>query len=141
MLQPLGSPFDPVVSENPADAHLVKLLANGLWFGQVVAVTEALLLGRAHGLDDERVRALLAASAGGSVFLDRHAPRLLAGDDMTDFGLDRVVEELHTLQALADDAGTPHRLQRLVAEVHRQALTEFGPVGGELLAARLLGLR
>jgi 3-hydroxyisobutyrate dehydrogenase-like beta-hydroxyacid dehydrogenase len=141
VLDPLGSPFDPFVGERPSQAHLVKLLANGLWFGQVVAVTEALLLGRAHGLDPETLRALLAQSAGGSVFLERHAPRLLAGDDMTDFALARVAEELDALQALAASAGTPHALQALVAGVHREALAEYGPVDGELLAARFLGLR
>lgn len=68
---------------------MVKLLANGLWFGQVIAVTEALLLA----------------------------------------------------QAVATRVGTPHDIQALVADLHRQALAEFGPVDGELLVARLLERR
>lgn len=141
VLEPLGRAFEPYAGERPSDAHLVKLLANGLWFGQVVAVTEALLLGRARGVDDETLRALLAQSAGGSVFLEKHAARLIAGDDMTDFALDRVVEELAGIRALADEEGTPHDLLALVAQVHRDALAEFGHVDGELLAARLLERR
>ncbi|HEV7742301.1 MAG TPA: NAD(P)-binding domain-containing protein [Pseudolysinimonas sp.] len=141
ILEPLGRPFEPDAGERPSDAHLVKLLANGLWFGQVVAVTEALLAGKKHGLDPELLRTLLAGSAAGSVFLDRDAPLLLAGDDMPEFGIDRVVEELDGLQAIAEQSGAPHSILSVVADLNRQALAEFGPVGGELLAARLLERR
>lgn len=140
ILEPLGRPFEPDAGSRPSQANLVKLLANSLWFTQVVAVSEALLLGRTHGLDDEALRALLAGSAGGSVFLERHAPLLLAGDDMADFALARVVEELDGLQAIAGESGAPHHILSVVADLHRQALAEFGPVDGELLAARYLGL-
>ena len=140
ILAPIGHPFEPDAGERPSQAHLVKLLANGLWFGQVVAVTEALLVGRRHGLDPETLRSLLAGSAAGSVFLDRHAPLLLAGDDMTDFALARVVEELDGLHAIAEESGAPHHILSVVADLHRKALAEYGPVDGELLAARYLGL-
>ena len=138
VLDPLGTPIDPVAGTTPGAAHLAKLLANGLWFGQALAVTEALLLGRAGGLDPEALRAILARSAGGSVFLDRYADALLAGDPMADFGLDRVVEELDTLEALATDAGVAHDILARVAALHRDALAAYGPVDGELLGSRLL---
>lgn len=141
VLDPLGRPYDPVVGEHPSQAHLVKLLANALWFGQALAVTEALLVAGANGLEPEHTRAILAQSAGGSVFLDRHAPRLIAGDDMTDFGLDRVVDELDAVVRAAAAAGVPSDVLGTVAALHRQALDEFGPVGGELLAARLIERR
>lgn len=88
-LAPLGTPYEPIAGDRPSQAHVVKLLANGLWFGQVIAVTEALLLA----------------------------------------------------QAVATRVGTPHDIQALVADLHRQALAEFGPVDGELLVARLLERR
>ncbi len=96
------------------------------------------MLGQALGLDLATLRDTLAASAGGSQFIDRHLEFLLAGDYLEDFGIDRCVEELDTVTALADEAGVPFALSRLVAQRHRDALARFGAVGGELLAAKLL---
>ncbi len=139
VLRRLGPPAKTtVVGSRPGDAQIVKLLANLLWFGQVIAATEALLLGARLGIDLTVLREALGASAGGSAFLDRHVDRLLAGDYLEDFPLDRCVAELRTLTELARDAGTPFELGELVARIHEEALDRFGPVLGELLAARLL---
>jgi 3-hydroxyisobutyrate dehydrogenase-like beta-hydroxyacid dehydrogenase len=115
-----------------------KLLANTLWFGQAIAATEVLLLGRALGLGVTDLRDALAASPGGSAFITHHLDALLAGDYLTSFGLDRVVEELETVVSLADAAETPSTLTDVVVRLHREALDRFGPVDGELLGARLL---
>jgi 3-hydroxyisobutyrate dehydrogenase len=139
LLAALGhDPATPRVGDDPASAHVVKLLGNALWFGQVVAVTEALLLGRSLGLDPTALRAALLTGPGASAFLERHAPALLAGDPMADFGIDRVVEELDAVTRLAAERGVPHELTALVARLHREALDAHGPVDGELLAGRLL---
>lgn len=118
--------------------YTAKLLANLLWFGQAVAVTEALLLGKALNLDVGSLRTVLGNSPGGSAFIDQHLDALLAGNYLESFGIDRVVEELDTLTDLADETGTPFELSNLVARMHRDALDRFGQVDGELLAARLL---
>lgn len=118
--------------------HTTKLLANTLWFGQALAATEALLIGQAQGLDLRTLREALAASAGRSGFLLDHADALLAGDYLTTFGIDRVVEELDTVTQLASSSRSPAPLTELVAELHRMALRRFGPIDGELLAAKLL---
>jgi 3-hydroxyisobutyrate dehydrogenase len=142
LLHVLGDPSRlKIMGSKVADGYVTKLLANTLWFGQAIAVTEALLLGQAAGLDLRTLRSTLESSPGGSSFLTHHVDALLAGDCLTTFGIDRVVEELDTVVRLAEDAGTPHDLTTLVAHLHRQALDEFGPVDGELLAARLLELR
>lgn len=127
-----------VIGEEPADAQTVKLLSNLLWFGQVIAVTEAMLLGRAAGLDPGRLRQLLASRSGSSVLLERDFDAVLEGDYMPAFGIDRVTEQLATLSSLARDLSVPFELSSLVERTHREALTAFGPVDGELLAARLL---
>lgn len=127
-----------IVGTRAADAQTVKLLANLLWFGQVIAATEALLLGVRLGIDVTVLREALGGSAGGSAFLDRHVDRLLAGDYLEDFPLDRCVAELRTITELAREAGTPAELTELVTRIHEDALDRFGPVLGELLAARLL---
>jgi len=118
--------------------QLVKLLANLLWFGQAVAVTEVLLLGRAAGLDVPDLVGVLRTGAGGSAFLDRHAGALLTGDDLADFGLDRCVEELEVLERTADRVGSPFDLSGRVVDAYRAALERYGAVDGELLASRLL---
>ena len=130
-----------LVGSRPADASAAKLLSNLLWFGQVVAVTEALQLGQSLGLEPEALRGVLARSAAGSRFLDEDAGSLLDGDYLTTFGIDRVVEELETLTALAREASLPFELSDLVTQLHREALERFGPADGELLVAKLLELR
>jgi 3-hydroxyisobutyrate dehydrogenase len=118
--------------------YTAKLLANLLWFGQAVAVTEALLLGQALGLSPSVLRDQLAVSAGGSVFVDEYLDRLLEGDYLASFGIDRCVEELEILVSLARGADVPFELSSTVARLHREALERFGAIDGELLAARLL---
>lgn len=137
-----------VVGTSVADGHTAKLLANLLWFGQVVAVSEAMLLAQRLGLEPSVLHGPLAASAGGSGFLDRHFGALLRDDYLVEFGIDRCVEELRTVRSLAEEAGAaetgtaetgvPFELSALVTRVHEEALARFGPVGGELLAAKLL---
>lgn len=126
------------VGDQIADGYAAKLLANLLWFGQVVAVSEALLLGKSLGLAPATLRATLATSAGGSVFIDEYLDSLLAGDYLESFGIDRVVEELEILASIAGEKGVPFELSGVVTRLHRQALERFGAVRGELLAAKLL---
>jgi 3-hydroxyisobutyrate dehydrogenase len=127
-----------LVGDTVEAGYVAKLLANLLWFGQVVAVTEALLLGQALGLKPAALRDQLATSAGGSVFIDEYLDRLLDGDYLASFGIDRCVEELETLVSLAERAGVPFELSANVARLHRDALARFGAIDGELLGARLL---
>ena len=130
-----------VIGDDPGDGYTAKLLANLLWFGQVVAVTEALLLGQSLGLAPRDLRRTLAAGAGGSVFIDEYLDRLLEGDYLESFGIDRCVEELEVLAGLAAAEGIPFELSSLVARLHREALERFGAIDGELLAAKLLEQR
>ena len=127
-----------VVGDDVGDGYTAKLLANLLWFGQAVAVSEAMLLGTALGVPAATLRRTLGASAGGSAFIDEYLDRLLEGDYAESFGLDRVVEELDTLASLAQQEGVPFELSSLVGRLHREALERFGAVPGELLAAKLL---
>ena len=126
------------VGEEPGAGQGAKLLGNLLWFGQVVAVTEALLLGQAMGIPASTLRRTLAAGPAGSAFIDEYLDRLLAGDDLTDFSLARCVEELDILAEQAQAADVPFTLSNQVVTLHREALERFGSIDGELLAARLL---
>jgi 3-hydroxyisobutyrate dehydrogenase-like beta-hydroxyacid dehydrogenase len=118
--------------------YLTKLLVNQLWFGQVLSVTEAMLLAAHAGLATDRLAGVLDVSAAASAFVHTHLASLLAGDYLPAFALARVVEELDSLEHLADSAGTPWSLSKHVAELHRDALDHFGDVDGELLGAAWL---
>jgi 3-hydroxyisobutyrate dehydrogenase len=118
--------------------YTVKLLINLLWFGQAVATAEALLLGRASGLDLVVLREVLADSAAGSDFIRRDLDALFAGDFLPTFGLDRCCEELQIATDLARDYHLPFQVSESVASLYRQALRRFGPADGELLAVALL---
>jgi 3-hydroxyisobutyrate dehydrogenase len=122
----------------PGSGHLTKLLVNLLWFGQALATGEALLLGQHAGLDVPRLVEVLAHSAAGGEFLRSTVPRLLAGDYLASFGLDRCVEELDSLQHYAARADTPFALSAEVARGYRRALEAFGAADGELLAVAYL---
>lgn len=137
VLATLGARIDHI-GPDVGDGYTAKLLANLLWFGQVVAVSEALLLGQELGIPPARLRATLSASAGGSVFIEEYLDSLLDGDYAETFGLDRVVEELTVLSELAATVSVPFELSSHVTRIHREALERFGAVPGEMLAARLL---
>lgn len=118
--------------------YLTKLLINLLWFGQATLTTEALLLAQRHGVSPGLLSHVLSGSAGDSAFAAKHLPALLAGDYLRDFGLDRCVEELDSVERTAAAAGVVHPLTAAIAELHRAALSRFGPVDGELMGAALL---
>jgi 3-hydroxyisobutyrate dehydrogenase-like beta-hydroxyacid dehydrogenase len=120
------------------DGQIVKLLANGLWFAHAVAASEAMLIGQALGVPVRVLHRLLRDSAGGSRFIDEHLPRLLTGDYLDTFGIDRVVEELDTIAAMRTTAGVTTPLLDASAHLHRAALDRYGPALGELLAVKLL---
>jgi 3-hydroxyisobutyrate dehydrogenase len=118
--------------------YLSKLLVNLLWFGQAVAVGEALLLGLREGLDLDVFVAALRRSAAASNFVGDDLSALLAGDYLDTFGLDRCCEELDAVVGLARDGDVPSELSTAVQQAYRDALVRFGPVDGELLAVALL---
>jgi 3-hydroxyisobutyrate dehydrogenase len=125
----------------PGSGYTVKLLANGLWFGQAVASAEALTIATRAGLDAELVRAALSQSAASSRFLTDDAPALLDGDDMPWFALGRCAEQLDSLTAFADELAVPTDVLDAVRDVHTAALANYGDVDGELLGARFAAER
>ena len=118
--------------------YAVKLLVNLLWFGQAVANAEALSIAVRAGLDPETVRHAVQQSAAGSRFMERDAPALMRGENLTSFSLARCVEELSGVLSLGSEHGVPLALGERVSEIYAEALNHFGDVDGELLAARLV---
>ncbi|QNE21430.1 NAD(P)-dependent oxidoreductase [Kribbella qitaiheensis] len=118
--------------------YLTKLLINLLWFGQAVATGEALLLGQSAGLDPRRLTEVMLDSAASSEFIASYLPSVFAGDYLPNFGLDRCVEELDSLEELAQTRRTPYDVSSAVGRLYHQALDAFGPVDGELLGIAYL---
>jgi 3-hydroxyisobutyrate dehydrogenase len=126
----------------PGAGQLVKLIVNLLWFGQSLAVGEALLAARGSGLDLDVLSGVLARSAAGSDFIRRDLPGVLTGDERDSFGLDRCCDQLDTVTDIARELDVPFELSAAVARAYRAALAHYGPVDGELLPlARLLASR
>lgn len=122
----------------PENGQIVKLLANGLWFAHAAAAAEAMLIGQGLGVAPDDLHRLLLDSAGSSRMLEQHFPRVLDGDYLTSFGIDRVVEELATIAAMRTEVGADTPLLDASARLHSEALERFGPVPGEQLAVREL---
>lgn len=121
--------------------YVTKLLVNLLWFAQAAAHGEALLLGQAAGLAPDTLQRVFAEGPGASAFNRDYVPRLLAGDYVRGFGLDRIVEELRGLVDLAGEQASPVPLSTAVAALYERALARFGPDEGELLAIAELEAR
>jgi 3-hydroxyisobutyrate dehydrogenase len=109
-----------------------------LWFGNVVATAEVLLLAGKLGLDLGTLQTVLAGSPAGSEFIRNYLPNLLAGDYLPSFPIDRVVEELQSVSDLAHAHGVPFTVNAAVLGVHQRSADRYGGVDGELLAAALL---
>jgi 3-hydroxyisobutyrate dehydrogenase len=120
----------------PGDGLTIKLVANLLWFGQLAAVAEATSLAVSLGVPAETLESVLPRTAAASALLDGYLPLVLHDEPVATFGVDRVIEELDTVERLAADS--PFELSRLVARMHREARQRFGSVDDELLVARLL---
>jgi 3-hydroxyisobutyrate dehydrogenase-like beta-hydroxyacid dehydrogenase len=118
--------------------YTTKLLVNLLWFGHAVATGEALLLGQRAGLDLDLLQRVISDSAGSSEFVRSHLPRLLGGDYLESFGLDRCCEELDAAASLAEELSVPFELSTAVRRAFGAALDRYGPVDGELLPIALL---
>ena len=89
-------------------------------------------------MSPEFLGGLLQAGPAATAFVADFLPGLLSGDRAPSFGLDRVVEELDSLQRLAATLGSPAPVAGAVAQVHRDALRHFGALDGELLGAAYL---
>jgi 3-hydroxyisobutyrate dehydrogenase-like beta-hydroxyacid dehydrogenase len=118
--------------------YTVKLLVNLLWFGQAVAGAETLALAVRAGLDPETFRLAVGQSAAASRFMERDAPALMRGDDLTSFSLAGCVEELSAVLRLGEELEVPLVLGERVGDLYADALRRYGDVDGELLAARLV---
>lgn len=115
--------------------YSAKLLINHLWFTQAVVFAEVLALAVRLGLNPRAFAALLQNSPAASAFARDYLSRMIDKDYLPTFGLDRVVEELDSLVRVAETTGTPWLVSTAVRDLHRDALSHYESVDGELLGA------
>lgn len=125
------------VSDDAGAATAAKLLVNALWFAQAAGVAEALRAGESAGLPASALRRVLDGSAADSAFVRDYLNAFLAGDDMTGFSLDRIVEELDTVATLGDEGHVLAASRRVHASALRAgAVGELGGARWALEGAR-----
>ena len=118
--------------------YVAKLLVNLLWFGQAIAMTEALLLAQESGVDLSSMYSALQRSAVAGRFVDVDLRALLGGNYLTTFGLAGCHDELAAVCDLAGETETPFAVSRVITDIYQQALESFGAVDGELMGAAFL---
>ncbi|GAA1703313.1 hypothetical protein GCM10009745_58430 [Kribbella yunnanensis] len=66
-------------------------------------------------------------------------PRYLTGGVMVTFGMERIVEELESIEQFARANEVPAAVTGSTAALYREALEHFGPIAGELLGMKYTG--
>ncbi len=126
-----------LMGEPPAGTA-TKLLTNMLWFVHVVALSEALALGRASGVVPEVLGEVVRQSAGGSWVAEHDLGNLLAGDDDASFTLALCCKDLRLIAELASEAGYEASLAGVARGWFDRARDTYGPGAGELAVSRLV---
>jgi 2-hydroxy-3-oxopropionate reductase len=97
-----------IVHLGPAGSGQTVKCCNQLMVGlHIQAVCEALALGRAAGLDLDRLREVLLGGAAASWMLQNHAPLMIAKDDRAGFRIDLQLKDLRLVNELAFELGVP----------------------------------
>ena len=134
--------LDPISSEifhlgPPGAGTAAKLLTNMLWFVHVAALSDALALAVASGLDPARFGDLVRTSAGGSWVADHDLGNILADDDDESFTLGLCVKDLRLIGELEASHGYASDLAAGARARFGAAHERFGGRRGELAVTRL----
>jgi 3-hydroxyisobutyrate dehydrogenase len=120
--------------------HAVKALNNLLSATTLLASSEAMLVGRAFGLDPQTMLDVINGSSGRSWSTELKLPEyVLTGRYDSAFGLRLMVKDLGIAVGLAEATGTPLRLGRLTEQMWAEAREELPPDADHTEIARWLG--
>jgi 3-hydroxyisobutyrate dehydrogenase len=108
--------------------HAMKALNNYVSAAGVVAVSEALLVGRRFGLDPALMVDVLNSSSGKNNTTELKAKQfMLSGTFASGFSLPLMAKDLRTAAELAEHLGVPAPLSRTIAELWTDAEGALGP--------------
>jgi 2-hydroxy-3-oxopropionate reductase len=111
-----------IVHMGDSGAGQVTKLCNQLVVGiNLQGVCEAIALGRAAGVDLEKLRDALLGGAAASWMMQHLAPKMLAKDDAAGFRIDLMLKDLRLTGELAFALGTPLPGNALVTSLFLEA--------------------
>jgi 3-hydroxyisobutyrate dehydrogenase len=115
----------------PGAGHAVKALNNLMSAAHLLASSEAMLAGRAFGLDPAVMLDIVNGSSGRSGSTETKWPRyILPGTFDSGFGIAFMVKDMKIALQLAEDAGTPAPLSRAAVAAWTAAAHEM-PAGAD----------
>jgi 3-hydroxyisobutyrate dehydrogenase-like beta-hydroxyacid dehydrogenase len=103
---------------------MVKLINNTVAAANAAVLAQALLLGRATGVDLESLVRVMSAGAAGSVMLDLKSRAMLEHDFKTLFKLQHMLKDLRLCLLEAEAVGVGMGFAEEVAEVLQQGVDE-----------------
>jgi 2-hydroxy-3-oxopropionate reductase len=111
-----------IVHMGDSGAGQVTKLCNQLVVGiNLQGVCEAIALGRAAGVDLEKLRQALLGGSAASWMMQNLAPKMLAKDDVAGFRIDLMLKDLRLASELAFALGTPLPGNALVTNLFLEA--------------------
>lgn len=115
------------VGDRPGHGQALKLLNNFLSASATAATAEALLFGRAQGLDMKTMLDVVNASTGRSAASEgKYVRNVLPGTFDSGFGADQMAKDLALYREALAAAGTASVIGREVVELWQQALAALG---------------
>ena len=87
--------------------HAIKLIHSHLNAITLVAIAEALVIGRKAGIDPQVMFDIISVSRGNSGMFQSRVPRMLDGDFSTAFALDLMYKDITLAASLAQDLKIP----------------------------------
>jgi len=107
--------------------HAMKSLNNYLSAASLASAAEAILAGRAFGLDPARMIEILNASSGRSNSTENKFPNFILNQAYNSgFGIGLLAKDLRLAREIAAAAGTPDTLLRTCAEIWQEAALDLG---------------
>lgn len=139
LLRALGGRPDQIYHAGPnGSGYALKVLLNLLWFIHAAGTSEVLVVASRLGLDLRMVQQALCASPSQSNFLQYDVNSVLEDGDYDEgFTLDLVCKDLQLGLDLGAATGVDVEVSRLVEQIHRRALQQYGPASGEMSVVRL----
>jgi 3-hydroxyisobutyrate dehydrogenase len=143
VLQAMGKTITHVGGQGAG--QMTKLVNQVLVVGNALAMSEALLLAQAGGLELPRVLEAVAPGAAGSWMLSNRGPQILQRDWRPGFTIDLQQKDVRLVLGEADRLGVPVLLSSLVFNLYRTLQAEgLGSQGNHALIQaleRLAGLQ
>lgn len=139
LFRALGGLPDQIYYAGPnGSGYAIKVLLNLLWFIYAAGTSEVLAIGSKLGLDLRVLQKALCASPTQSNFLQYDINSVFdSGDYDQGFTIDLVCKDIQLGIDLGEQAGVDVQVSRIVADLHKRALTTFGPKSGEMSVVKL----